>query len=424
MTERDGKITHLNQAVTERDAHIRTIVSSKSWLITKPIRWVSRVIRGDFTAALDPIKKTFHFNSSDKVSSLTPNDDNPPQACGSSVTPVPIKPTHPVSVILPVYRSIQITKRCILAAMPGVLAIPTARIIVINDASPDVGMQEMLDQLATQWPNIMVVLKNEKNSGFVGTVNRGFAYFPEHDAVLLNSDVIVPQNWLRRLIEEAYSRDDIGTVTPFSNNATICSFPHFLQENNQPFNLDVDLIDTAFRHNKLPCILAPTGVGFCMYIRRACLNVTGYLNQEKFGRGYGEENDLCQRALKNGWHNIISPNLYAYHEGGVSFSSDKQALIDRAMRVIDELHPGYHASVQSFIAQDPLKFARVERYIKLLAITAVPKILHVSHAIGGGVGQHIEELAQHTSLQAAHISLAPYKEDGESVKNFPAPLFQ
>jgi FkbM family methyltransferase len=412
LTVRDGEIAKLNQAVIERDTHIRTLVGSKSWLITKPMRWVGRVIRGDFAAALDPIKKALPFNSLDKVLSLTPNNDNLPQACGNFVTPVPIKPTHPVSVILPVYRSIGMTKRCILAAMPGVLAVPTARIIVINDASPDVGMQDMLDQLATQWPNIMVVLKNEKNLGFVDTVNRGFAYFPKHDAVLLNSDVIVPQDWLRRLIEEAYSRDDIGTVTPFSNNATICSFPHFLQENNQPFNLDVDSIDTVFRHAKLPCILAPTGVGFCMYIRRACLDVTGYLNQEKFGRGYGEENDLCQRVLKNGWHNIISPNLYAYHEGGVSFSSDKQALVDRAMKVIDKLHPGYHASVQSFIAQDPLKFARVERHIQFLAITAVPKILHISHAVGGGVGQHIEELAQHTSLQAAHILLTPYGEDG------------
>ena len=273
-------------------------------------------------------------------------------------------------------------------------------------------MQEMLEQLASQWPNIFVFLKNESNLGFVGIVNRGLSYFPQHDAVLLNSDVIVPQDWLRRLIDEAYSRADIGTVTPFSNNATICSFPHFLQENPPPFNLDVDSVDAVFRHAKLPCIEAPTGVEFCMYIRRACPDVIGYLNQEKFGRGYGEENDLCQRALKSGWHNIISPNLYVYHEGGVSFSSDKQALVERAMRVIDELHPGYHASVQSFIAQDPLKLARVERHIQLLAGTAVPKVLHISHALGGGVRQHVEELAQHFAQQAAHILLAPYGEDG------------
>ncbi len=412
VAERDAQIANFTQAAAERDAYIRTLVGSKSWLITKPMRWAGRVMRGDFVATMAPIKKALHLSNSAELSSPAPVDDNSAQACGGFVIPSPIKPTHPVAVILPVYRGVEMTMRCILAAMPGILAVPGSRLIAINDASPDVGMQEMLEQLATQWPNMFVVLKNESNLGFVGTVNRGFAYFPRHDALLLNSDVIVPQDWLSRLIDEAYSRADIGTVTPFSNNATICSFPHFLQENTPPFNLDVDSIDAVFRHAKLPCIEAPTGVGFCMYIRRACLDETGYLNQEKFGRGYGEENDLCQRALKSGWRNIISPNLYAYHEGGVSFSSDKQALVDSAMRVIDTLHPNYHADIQKFIKADPLKAARVARHIQLLSTIDVPKVLHISHAIGGGVGQHVEELAQYFYQRAAHVLLAPYGGNG------------
>lgn len=324
----------------------------------------------------------------------------------------PIKPTHPTAVILPVYRGIEMTKRCILAAMPSILASPNAHIVVINDASPDAGMQEMLEALADQYSNVMVLLKNEENLGFVGTVNRGLAYFPQHDAVLLNSDVIVPQDWLGRLVDEAYSRANIGTVTPFSNNATICSFPHFLQENPQPFNLDVNSIDVVFRAVKFPCIQAPTGVGFCMYIRRECLNQIGYLNQEKFGKGYGEENDLCQRALKSGWLNMISPNIYAYHQGAVSFSSDKQALVNRAWQVNEEVHPNFHTDVQNFIWNDPLKNVRIARYIQLLSITPIPKVLHISHAMGGGVGQHIKDLAQYFDPHIAHILLTPHGKNG------------
>ncbi len=412
LSKRDEQVATLNQTVAERDMFIQTLLGSKSWLITKPVRWTGKFLRGDFVAALNPIRKALSTSNLEKLRPQKSNDDNFTQTCESLVIPSSITPTHPVAVILPVYRDIEMTKRCILAAMPGILTVPDTRIVVINDASPDVGMQEILEQLAARWKSVFVLLKNENNLGFVGTVNRGLAYFPDHDVVLLNSDVIVPQDWLARLIEEAYSRPDIGTVTPLSNNATICSFPGFLHENSPPFSLDVDSIDAAFRHTKLPCVVAPTGVGFCMYIRRSCLDMVGYLNQEKFGRGYGEENDLCQRALKSGWINIISPNLYAHHEGGISFLSDKQALVDRAMRVIDELHPRYHASVQSFIAQDPLRRFRIARYIQLLAITAVPKVLHISHAIGGGVGQHIEELAQFFSDQAAHILLTPHKEEG------------
>jgi GT2 family glycosyltransferase len=33
-----------------------------------------------------------------------------------------------------------------------------------------------------------------------------------------------------------------------------------------------------------------------MYIRRTCLDEVGLFDAERFGRGYGEENDFCRRA--------------------------------------------------------------------------------------------------------------------------------
>ena len=411
LRECDVQIANLNQGLRERDGQNERILHSKSWIITKPFRWFGRVCRGEFKAAIDPFKKAADLSV--KAGALQHDGGRYESNSEGSRISAPINPTHPTAVILPVYRGIEMTMRCIQAAMPSVLADPDAKLLAINDASPNEGMQEMLEQLAIQWPDRLLVLKNENNLGFVRTVNRGLAYFSKCDVVLLNSDVIVPKDWLGRLTVEAYSRANVGTVTPFSNNATICSFPYFLQENVQAFSLDVDSIDAVFRHEKLPCIEAPTGVGFCMYIRRACLDKIGYLNEEKFGRGYGEENVLCQRALKSGWLNLISPNMYAFHEGGVSFSSDKQALVDRAMQVLDELHPNYHADVQKFIKDDPVKSARVARYAQLLAAIHIPKVLHVSHSVGGGVKQHIDELVEYFGQRIAHILLAPHGNSGE-----------
>ena len=405
VAERDGQIASLNQAVTEREAAFMSIINSRSWRLTKPYRWVGRMLRGDIAGAAAPFKKLLSMKK----------DGQSPAAAASAdiVVPDPIAPTHTVSVILPVYRGIDMTRRCIEAAMPAVLGMKDAVLLAINDASPEQGMQAMLESLVEIWPGRFEVLENPVNLGFVGTVNRGMAHLLSQDVVLLNSDVIVPDDWLRRLQVEAYSHPRIATVTPFSNNATVCSFPNFLEENPLAFNLDVHTIDAVFRLSHLPCVSAPTGIGFCMYIRRACLDQIGYLNSEKFGRGYGEENDLCQRAIKAGWLNILSPNMYVFHEGGVSFSTDKQALIDRAMGVLDSLHPNYHADVQAFIQRDPLRLARVERYLQLLAKLTLPKVLHVSHGLGGGVRQHIEELAGYFDQGAAHLVLAP--QDGPNV---------
>lgn len=321
--------------------------------------------------------------------------------------------TKPITVVLPIYRDTAMTVACIESAMPGILTVADATLVAINDASPDSDMQTALAALATRYQDSMTLLLNDNNLGFVATVNRGMKYHDNHDIVLLNSDVLLPDaTWLSRLAQDANEADDIASVTPLSNNTTICTFPEFLQDNPLPFGLSVTAIDHAFRGTRYPCVAAPTGVGFCLYIRRQTLDTVGYFDEAAFGRGYGEENDFCQRAIQAGYRNLISPNLYAYHQGGVSFGEEKHALIENACRVIDQRYPNYHSDVQVFIAADPLRTARIQRLATLVANAPLPKILHISHGTGGGVGQHIEELNAYLDTQAIALILVPEGDDG------------
>jgi FkbM family methyltransferase len=408
LAEREAQIQRLHSQIDEYDDWKQRLISSKSWKLTKPLRWGGRLLRGEQKNLLDPFKRMLSLDKRADTDSA-----NVEKNSNMILARSPIHIRNAVTVIVPVYRGVEMTKRCVLSAMPSIVKVPEARLLAINDGSPDAGMQEMLEHLAAEWPGKIEVLKNEQNLGFVGTVNRAFAHSKVRDVVLLNSDVIVPENWLERLVGEAYSLPNIGTVTPFSNNATICSFPVFLEENPQPFGLDVNIVDSVFRVGTLPCVEAPTGVGFCMYIRRECREEVGFLNQEKFARGYGEENDFCQRAKKSGWLNVITPNLYAYHEGGASFSTEKQKLVERAMAVLDELHPNYHGDVQKFVSSDPLKSMRVGRYIQLLASLPMPKVLHISHSLGGGVTQHVRDLTASLGDSVSHLLLIPTEQPNQ-----------
>jgi hypothetical protein len=78
-----------------------------------------------------------------------------------------------------------------------------------------------------------------------------------------------------------------------------------------------------------------------MYIRRTCLDEVGLFDAERFGRGYGEENDFCRRAAARGWHNLLAADVFVFHEGGVSFSAERAALQDHAMKQLLEAHPDY-----------------------------------------------------------------------------------
>ena len=206
-----------------------------------------------------------------------------------------------VDIIIPIYRGIEESQTCIesvLSTLPE-----WAQLVVINDASPELELTDWLREKSKSAD--FLLLENEKNLGFVATVNRGMRLNLQRDILLLNSDTEVANDWLSRLREGAYKHQKTASITPFSNNATICSFPNFCEDNQLFGHLSVEQLDHCFKTCAFPenLVEVPTAVGFCMYIRRDCLNAIGYFDEVTFGYGYGEENDWCIRALKAKWRN-------------------------------------------------------------------------------------------------------------------------
>lgn len=261
-----------------------------------------------------------------------------------------------VHIIIPVYRGLEETRRCILSVLESPVRTPY-RVVAIDDASPEPELSAWLAGLADE--GLIDLLRNESNRGFVASVNRGMRHAGHYDVLLLNSDTVVANNWLDRLVRCAYSAKDIGTVTPFSNNATICSYPFPDWNARLPGNLPLRELDQLFaRVNAGHHVDIPTAVGFCMYIRQDCLSQVGFFDEENFGRGYGEENDFSQRARKLGWKNVACCDVFVFHAGSVSFGEERVALSRQAEQRLRTLHPDYHAEVQAFIARDPLRKAR------------------------------------------------------------------
>jgi glycosyltransferase involved in cell wall biosynthesis len=232
-----------------------------------------------------------------------------------------------------------------------------AHVIVIDDASPEPEVSSWCQQLAAR--DKVTVLQNPENLGFVATVNRGMEASGDTDVVLLNSDTQVANDWLQRLQACAYSDDHIGTVTPLSNNASVCSYPLPLRENNLPEGWSTGALDAlAARVNGGRLIELPTAVGFCMYIRRACLNAVGSFDEQNFGIGYGEECDFSMRAKAAGWVNALGADVFVYHEGGQSFEGQTEARIRAAEETLHRLHPQYHILATAFIDEDPVRVFR------------------------------------------------------------------
>jgi len=295
-----------------------------------------------------------------------------------------------LDIIIPAYKNKGLTLQCIYSVLSSKVKI-AYELIVINDASPDKELQKRLEILAKR--KLITLISNNENLGFVKTVNKGFNVNTNRDVVILNSDTEVYGNWLDRLRDIAYQVEKCGTVTPFSNNATICSYPRFLHDNPYPLEIEYKDIDhLASQVNHGIYAVAPTGVGFCMYIKRDCLDQVGVFDEDSFGRGYGEENDFCQRAIKLGWQNLIAANVFVRHFGGASFLGETAERVSEAMKKMAQMHPQYLKEVESFIQLDPLKIAREHLdWARMEKQSRAQNVLIVCHNRGGGSEKHVQE---------------------------------
>ncbi|WOX56631.1 glycosyltransferase [uncultured Methanoculleus sp.] len=312
-----------------------------------------------------------------------------------NVMEVIVKPV--VDVIVPVYNAYADLIRCIYSLLRHQT---NYRIILIDDCSSDSRIHDLFTKLKSFESNQLKLLNNEENLGFVKTVNRGMQY-SHQDVILLNSDTIVTRGWVEKLIACAYSDGTIGTVTPFTNNGTICSIPKFCERNAVPEGFTVDSYAEFIEKNSfMQYYEIPTAVGFCMLIKRTLLEKIGYFDDEAFGKGYGEENDYCMRANRAGYRNVLCDNTYIYHKGEASFSETKAALSKKNMEILSNRYPDYLPCVASFCQKNPLRdfLTYISERTRTWDIGGEKKrVLYVLHNLGGGSEKHALELIDNLS---------------------------
>ncbi|MGE5716284.1 MAG: glycosyltransferase family 2 protein, partial [Acidobacteriota bacterium] len=221
-------------------------------------------------------------------------------------------------LVIPVYNALRSTRACLESVRR--FAPPWARVVVINDAS---------DSATTEWLRAragIVLLENAENLGFVRTANRGLLYSDAPWVCLLNSDTLLTEGALERMVTRCERDPVIGMCCPLSNGAV---------------NLTVkvppgeDVFSFARRVARTSPALYPdavTIVGFCLLVKREVLKTLGVFD-EVFGRGYCEETDLHYRARAAGWRCVVADDTWIHHRNGGSFT-DGGARTERNMEIL------------------------------------------------------------------------------------------
>ena len=296
-----------------------------------------------------------------------------------------------IDIIIPVYNGYEYLE----ALFNSIEKYTTSpyRLIVVNDCSPDKRVKAYLEERLKAHSKA-IFIDHKINQGFVKSVNEAYNHTSNH-FLILNTDTEVPAFWIERLMYPIVHMQNIASTTPFTNSGQIASFPNFIADNEIFEGMDVEILDRAFRNINPKAFYeeVPTGVGFCMGINYNLTKEIGFFIEEEFGKGYGEENDWCQRAIQKKYKNLIVPNLFVYHKHGGSFSAKEKAKLmkENAVKLLSK-HPNYDKDVSSYVQKDPHQNLR-----KILIITASSKEnegihLIIDHALGGGANLYAKEI--------------------------------
>ncbi|WP_449434867.1 glycosyltransferase [Pseudomonas putida] len=264
---------------------------------------------------------------------------------------------QPVDVLIPVYDGLNETLECINSALEARKLNRTPhRLVVIEDATPVPALAKALKVLAAKGK--ITLVHNAVNLGFIRSMNRAMGMSPSKDVVWLNADTRVHGDWLDRLRKVAYSDAGIASVTPFTNNGELMSFPRSQVSHAMPSAAEQVELDELARGADSPPMEIETGCGFCLYIKREALDQVGYLDEVHLSRGYGEETDWCLRARSLGWRHMGAANVFVAHQGGISFGAEKALRVAHNNAVLRRRYPDAPARYKAFCLRDPIKPAR------------------------------------------------------------------
>ncbi len=278
-------------------------------------------------------------------------------------------PRRSADVVVPVYADVERTRECLDSVLDH-SGDALERLIIVDDRGPEPTMGTLLEEVRRRDDRVRL-LRNEENLGFVRSANRGLS-IRRTDAVVLNSDTRVTPGWLEEMLGVAYESDRIAAVVPLSNNATLCSVPDYMRA------ASAELLEQArLRLSHLPRYTAmPTGVGFCLLMKHAALNLLG-LFDPVFGRGYHEENDWCARAQRAGFVIARANRALVFHVGGSSFGAARSELEGKNAHTLVHRHPHYLEQNREFDASPDARIAahavaRQVRRIRVCADASLP----------------------------------------------------
>lgn len=236
-----------------------------------------------------------------------------------------------ISVVIVNWNTKSILRDCLKSVYEQTKSV-NFEVIVIDNASAD-GSVDMIKNDFSQ----VILIKNKKNKGFAAANNQGIAKSKGRYILLLNSDTVILDKAIQKVIDFADSHPQAAVtgcrvLNPDKTLQPTCfMFPSVLN-----MLLSTSYLYKLFPKNKFfgrermtwwdrtNVRQVDVATGCFMLIRCDAIEQIGTMDEQFFM--YAEETDFCFRIKQAGYKNMFTPDAQIIHLGGQSTDQVKKAM--------------------------------------------------------------------------------------------------
>jgi N-acetylglucosaminyl-diphospho-decaprenol L-rhamnosyltransferase len=254
-----------------------------------------------------------------------------------------------ISIIITTYNSSKVILSCL-----EKINFDKYAVYVVDNISKD----NTIDLVTKNFPKA-IIIKNNHNIGYGRANNVALNQTKTEFALILNPDAFILENDLEKLLETIENDEKIAIIAPL----LLTKFPITEDEISiQNAVVNGNLIQDFKNYKSVSYI-----IGACMLLRMSIFKQIGFYNEKIFL--YYEDDEICYRAIKNGYICAIKNDCFAFHIGQKSSGNNLRDLYRRY----------WHRSLSKFYWKEARKniFSAYKSALKLIVGYFLRSILYL-----------------------------------------------